>query len=522
MSGSTPPPPISGFGGNSNAPQPPIEKPPQTSSSNLGANGSTSSSGNFVPPPPPSTMPTTSNTESTPNQNTVPPVGNPVGKPGNKKKPAPNKMIIIIIAIAVLSIAALVGIGALVVSMINSSSSQESGQVESSDPNLGIWQGAAIDAFGMQMPINDIFASGASIELFDDGSTTITFDGESEDGTWTLDGTNLSVTYDGVDVSGSIVDGVLMLINIQDTGMDIYFTRDGIPPDFIDFEVEESSDTESSTNPEESSETESSTEPEESSEAEIVTDPALGYWDIYSIILDGEEVDIPTAYPDGFSIELLEGGEALLIEGATVTYATWYIDEYDILNITDGDFSIMGSAVDDFLTVTDMDTMTTFMFVKEGSDILTGGVDTGDDFVSSTTSIEINSYWYGSMTITNYTGIYDLGGVYDIWGYVVDSESGPYFEIYTMGETEDIYLFSSYITLYDDSFETIATNGDAWVMDRPLGEEDEIYFSPTLENGALIMDYHYIYEEEEYNLQFFLREEMTDWDLENDPLPPSM
>ena len=153
-----------------------------------------------------------------------------------------------------------------------------------------------------------------------------------------------------------------------------------------------------------------------------------------------------------------------------------------------------------------------------------GGISSGaSGFVSPTNAITLGKMWFGVMQVTDSTDNKDYEK--DIIASIAATRDGRAFiEVYTDSSMSDDSLqLSMYIILNDDRFAADIGDKDAWVFDRYLTEEDAAYFSPVLENGALDMYYHYEDPDDDYacNVRFFLREDGTPWDEENDPLPPS-
>ncbi len=152
-----------------------------------------------------------------------------------------------------------------------------------------------------------------------------------------------------------------------------------------------------------------------------------------------------------------------------------------------------------------------------------GGEDGG--FVSPTTSIELGKMWFGVMQVTNFSGKGDGDYEKDIIALINETSAGRAFiEIYTDSSmSDDSIVLSMYIDTYTDSFVPNIGDKDAWVLERYLTEDDAAYFAPVLENGALDMSYDYIDPDGKFTctVRFFIREDGTPFDEENDPLPPS-
>ena len=142
----------------------------------------------------------------------------------------------------------------------------------------------------------------------------------------------------------------------------------------------------------------------------------------------------------------------------------------------------------------------------------------GGGFVSPTTRIEPGSVWYGCLRKENSTGGQDD----DIFALINRTSEGyAFFEVYDSSDfTEDDIVLSMWIDLYDDHFVADIGDQDAWIYKHYLTPADEKYFSPTLENGRLYMEFTYPENGEDVFVQICLREDGTPFDEMNDLLPP--
>ena len=102
------------------------------------------------------------------------------------------------------------------------------GSGSSDDANVGVWIAYAIDAYGNETDIFDLYDDGATIDLKSNGSCTLVIDGESASAKWKLSGTVLTVTSGGESYSGSIKSGVLSFDLSRD--VTIYFSKNGRAP----------------------------------------------------------------------------------------------------------------------------------------------------------------------------------------------------------------------------------------------------------------------------------------------------
>ena len=127
-------------------------------------------------------------------------------------------------ALVFIILAALVVLGAVVYLIAGRSGG---GSVASDDPVLGLYTAQKAETAGITISIKTMWKNGFTIELKDKGKATINVDGKSGSAKWTLDGEDFTVKGSGVDCSGTLVDGVLTLENVMDTGVTLYFTKDG-------------------------------------------------------------------------------------------------------------------------------------------------------------------------------------------------------------------------------------------------------------------------------------------------------
>lgn len=220
---------------------------------------------------------------------------------------------------------------------------------------------------------------------------------------------------------------------------------------------------------------------------------------------------------DTTAIFTVEGGKVTLdYEAAGVTMVFVPDDAADSLSSAGSSAGANAGAGDFFNGITVAATM---------DDAFAGaGAGAGaSSFISPTKTITLGKMWFGTMQVTDSTDNNDYEK--DIIASIAAARDGRAFiEVYTDSSMSDDSLqLSMYIILNGDRFAADIGDKDAWVFDRYLTEDDAAYFSPVLENGALDMYYHYEDPDDDYacNVRFFLREDGTPWDEENDPLPPS-
>ena len=99
------------------------------------------------------------------------------------------------------------------------------GSVEE-DPNAGKYLGTTAKAFGMVMPMSDIYEGETWLELKSGGKGTIMLDGDDFPMKWTLEGNTFTLTIDGEDSVGTLEDGVIVL-DLMDMGVEMTFLKEG-------------------------------------------------------------------------------------------------------------------------------------------------------------------------------------------------------------------------------------------------------------------------------------------------------
>ena len=95
------------------------------------------------------------------------------------------------------------------------------------DPNAGKYLGTTAKAFGMVMPMTDIYEGETWLELRSGGRGTIMLDGDEFPVKWALEGSAFTLTIDGVDSFGTLTDGFIA-IDLMDMGVEMHFLREGM------------------------------------------------------------------------------------------------------------------------------------------------------------------------------------------------------------------------------------------------------------------------------------------------------
>jgi len=363
----------------------------------------------------------------------------------------------------------------------------------SSDPNVGIWTVVTAEMWGMETDISEIFENGFTIELLDKGKCKLNIDGTKGSGKWTLEDGVFTIKGGGLDMSGTLKNGVLVLEDVMGIGLNLKLQKDGAQGG----------------------------------------DPSASgadYFVIQSMTQGGETSDKDTLALIGFAedyVLLYPDGRADLKYFGLPFMASWKEGEITLPGMGVIAYTIAG----DELSL-EPEAGTRLVYLRSASappaaltqttDVSGGGEE--ESFVSPTTSFELESYWYGTAIISNFTPksqAAESEGTYDVWGYIGKGSNGRiFFEIYDVSNLQSEPLLSLYVDLYGDYMQADIGREDAWLFDIYLDEDAEDFFSPMLINGAMQMEYYCTGENIAFGITFFLREDGTPWDEENDLLPP--
>lgn len=96
------------------------------------------------------------------------------------------------------------------------------------NPNIGLYVAKSAEMSGIKMGVEDIFEGGFTVELKNKGKATATFDDESGNLKWTLEGDKFHAEGDGAVLEGTLKDGEMVLENILDSGVTLTLVCDEI------------------------------------------------------------------------------------------------------------------------------------------------------------------------------------------------------------------------------------------------------------------------------------------------------
>ncbi|MDL2218243.1 hypothetical protein LJC27_06250 [Christensenellaceae bacterium OttesenSCG-928-M15] len=98
---------------------------------------------------------------------------------------------------------------------------------ESDDPNLGVWNATTGSMLGISMDVTDFFGEGFTIELKSGGKCALNVDGKKASGKWTLENGAFTVSGGGLDESGRLENGSLVLEDVMGMGLTLVFEKEG-------------------------------------------------------------------------------------------------------------------------------------------------------------------------------------------------------------------------------------------------------------------------------------------------------
>lgn len=366
----------------------------------------------------------------------------------------------------------------------------------------GIWQNVAFDSEGETIGYSRGAEDAMLIELFEDGKIIFDTKGDPLEGTYVVDGSEITWDFgDGTAIKGE-VDKEFM--SVDSWGTMLYFAKEGsavsakekevlaraMNASELDTETSVPGDTEAVVTP-----------PVTSGGAAPTVTEVSGMW--YSFAYEDSEslTQFGRDDPEALILALTDDGQAVLEPYNDPVMGTWSIDGNDFIFKENDGIETYGTVEDGVLAM-DTGGGTTIYFYQEGSEpsakeqeLMTGYVGGNNTDIADGAVVGVD-YWPG-----DYVGVYMEDGFwgtmsgteepYDVTGIIdTDTETGKYyFEVYMEGV--DGSLVSHYVELYDDHVEGVVGVDDAWIWDKYLTEDDEyLLWYGTLDNPQTIYLYY--------------------------------
>lgn len=247
---------------------------------------------------------------------------------GGKKKGSGGKVVLIILA-------ALLALGLIIFAATKLMPSRGPDVDESV---LGLYSATKAQMYGIQVDVSTIWEDGFDIELKKNGKCSVNVDGTKGNANWTLDGSDFTLKARGLELNGTLRDGVIRIDNAMDMGVTLYFTKDGVDlpstslpvmsePETTPEPEKEPAETEQAETEPTDTEDETTPEPETSAEPQIGNDASiLGTYYADKCEYVGIVIEIADKWEDGFSLELLEGGECNVVVNGIEGTGSWKLD----------------------------------------------------------------------------------------------------------------------------------------------------------------------------------------------------
>ena len=344
-------------------------------------------------------------------------------------------------ALVFIILAALVVLGAVVYLIAGRSGG---GSVASDDPVLGLYTAQKAETAGITISIKTMWKNGFTIELKDKGKATINVDGKSGSAKWTLDGEDFTVKGSGVDCSGTLVDGVLTLENVMDTGVTLYFTKDGVA-----LPAEETPAPAPSSDP---------------APAPVDTSDVVGFYNADKAEAYGIEVAISTMWEKGFSIDLQEGGKCAISVNGTDASGTWSQDG-ETISVNVPGFNMDGTFHDGVLVFKDLYGMgVDLFFTRDGSLAPANKPEATPETTAD------YSWWKGDWY--GWWSVVDAGGQYN------DEDIYLYYAWDVCAEISDYGNGIGYISLWDEDSDDAQMSASA----------DVIFTSGLTDKGSMVSE----------------------------------
>ena len=445
------------------------------------------------------------------------------------------------------------------------------GGAASDDPNLGVYNAVTAEMWGMEMPITDMFENGVSIELKEKGKCEMNIDGTTGKGTWTLEDGVFSAEAGGAELNGTLEKGVLYAENVLDMGVNLTFEKEG---GYVEPVPDASGAVSGDSGEAVQSDEESALQQQwngtwygamyvyeaEGDFADIPSD----VYDVYMVVDVDEEgsgefevyfagVDEPYAVGECNAMDYgMDAQSGTIVDMVDMDTHNWmfrpvpdYPDRYTVTDSIeyedslfeyslffkhwgtswqdeiDSNFEIVPPSVEEYENAIANGELPPVGFAPTA---YAGQVPAADDIAEAGAQVvECPSVWYGWMSFTEFDGIEYDDEMHAAWAYVdKDADGNTFFEVYQDGFPDNSFM-SMYAEIAGNKIIPAIGDEDAWVSDTYLLEENADQYEGVLgEDGVLRFDYFFIHHSREYGyrVQMNFRVDGTEWDEDNDILPP--
>lgn len=105
------------------------------------------------------------------------------------------------------------------------------------NPNAGVYNAYTAEMMGLTIGVESVYPDGFSIELKDGDKCRITVGADSASGKWALDGSSISISGGGVELEGTLENGLMTFDDVMGSGLTMTFLLEGAEaPDYTSAE----------------------------------------------------------------------------------------------------------------------------------------------------------------------------------------------------------------------------------------------------------------------------------------------
>lgn len=97
----------------------------------------------------------------------------------------------------------------------------------SDDPNIGVWNVVSAEMWDVEIDITDVFENGFTVELLAKGKCKLNVDGSKGNAKWTLENGVITIKGSGLDISGTLKNGVLVFEDVLGMGLNLKLQKEG-------------------------------------------------------------------------------------------------------------------------------------------------------------------------------------------------------------------------------------------------------------------------------------------------------
>lgn len=395
------------------------------------------------------------------------------------------------------------------------------------DPNLGVYEARTGEMLGIEVPVSDFYEEGFTIELKKKGKGKVFCDGEDAGIKWTLDGEDIHIEGGGLDLDGTLKDGVMVFDNIMDSGLKLTFICDDIADNAGSGSGDEDSSDEADADNDEGSLKDdifgSSKSSEDSDDSgskglsrgldSLDTSSDAGTWELYTVLQDGHTYMQEQLAAKGIesTITMESDGTGVIELAGVKSDMEWGDGKIKVTSGEDKGLEYTYNVANEFMVINDSGVILTF--IKDDAAGSSGTASSASADISEDLIKKYEGDWHGLMMFTDGTGKWKErdGKKCDVVGRFSMDEDGNVtpFLAAAMKDDPDKYNFRDLEAFLDPRFNEMYISGK-FLDGGELREEPA-----TVENGLFHMKFTLVDEDSEITIEMAMRrldEKWTDAD----------